>query len=308
MPTSTTAENLSALMETLETVISYGQADLLAMKCSDFLWWLRWYPPEVFDFTMKQELVEDHIKSFENGELLSLLGRLLELFGATQSEGWKRIIRKFVRMGVSYHDFSYRTSSLLDHLFVRCKDPVKSRVAADAWLEILSGSGVDVRDYLQMEMRRHPTKPPLVCWQFPHLDYTRRIIFSLEGTPTVYWDWWVHPREPGSLVCSEFGDLGRIEGDDHFFTSNDWPYGRPYWLTCDQCLLSGHNFYFPVDGSNNVERAKVLKQAEDRFERRMQKRATKQRKAMGVGVGLCRGRGSDRDNERGLRVPGAWID
>lgn len=297
-------------METLETIVSYGQADLLAMNYYDYWRWLLWFPPEAFEFVLDQELVEDHFKSFKNQELLSLLARPLQQFGATQSEGWKRIIKRFVRMGINYHDFSYRTSSPLDWLFLICVDPMKSRAVADAWLEILSSSGVDVRDYLQVEMRQHARKPPLLRRGYPYVDDRRRLVFSLEGTPTVHWEWWVDPREPGSLVCSEFGDLGRLKGDDQFFTPNDWPYSRPYWLTCDQCVLRRHNFYFSVDGSNNVERAKVLKQAEDRFERRMQKRAAKQRKAMGVGVGVGSdsGRNSDRDKERGLRVPGAWID
>ncbi len=287
-------------METLETIVSYGQADLLVMNFSDYWRWLLWFPPKAVEFILNQELVEDHFKNFENGELLSLLGRLLEQFGAVQSEDWKHVIKKFLRMGVNYHAFSYRTSSLLDHLFVRCWDPMNSRAVADEWLEILSRSGVDIRDYLQMEIRRHPMKPPLIVRQYPYVDDRRRLIFSLEGTPTVRWEWWVDPREPGSLVCSEFGDLGRTEGDGDFLTPNEWPYGRPYWVTCDQCVLRKNNFYFSVDGSNNVERAKVLKQANNRFERRMQKRAIKQRKATGLE--------SRRETYRGPRVPGAWIE
>lgn len=287
-------------METLETLVFNGQADLLAMKFSDYRWWLLWFPPKAFEFILNQEQVEDHFKSFENRELLTLLSRLLQQFGATPSEDWKHMIKRFVRMGVNYYNFSYQTSSLLDHLFRRCWDPMKSRAVADEWLEILSNSGVDVHEYLQMEMRRHPRKPRLICRQWPHLDDRRQLVFSLEGTPTVCWEWWVDPREHGSLVCSEFGDLGRTKGDGEFFTPNEWPYSRPYWLTCDQLVAKNSECYFPVDGSNNIKAAKILKQAENRYERRMQKRGIKQRKAMSVNLGS--------DTDRGPKVPGAWID
>lgn len=296
---STTNEELPAFMETLEALVSYGQTNLIAMDSFDYWRWLTFCPPQAFEYLLNQELVEGCIKDFENWERLRLLGKLLEKFGATLGEDWKRLIRRFVSMNVNLYDYADQTLSLIDHCFLVCNDPVKSRFAADEWLEILSSSGVDVRDYLQMEMRRHSMKPPLLC-RGSHMDWRRRLVISLEETPTVYWEWWVDPSEHGSLVCNEFGDLGRIKGDGEFFTPNEWPYSRPYWLTCDQCVLRGYNFYFPVDGSNNIERAKVLKQAENRFERRMQKRGIKQRKAMGVNLGS--------DTNRGPKVPGAWID
>ncbi len=293
-------DELLPLMETLETLVSYGRTDLVAMNYFDYWRWIHFSPPQAFEYLLNQDLVEVCIKDFENRERLTLLGKLLEKFGATRGEDWKRLIRRFVRMDVDLYQAADGQPTPIDCCFSRCWDPTESRAVADEWLEILSSSGINVRDYLQMEMRRHPMKPPLIRWQYRCVDDRRRLIFSLDGTPTVRWEWWVDPREPGSLVCSEFGDLGRTAGDGDFFTPNVWPYGRPYWLTCDQCVSRGHNFYFPGDGSNNFERAKVLKQANNRFERRMQKRAIKQRKAMGLE--------SRRETYRGPRVPGAWIE
>ncbi len=297
---TTENEELPALMETLETMVSYGQTDLVTMSYFDYIGWLQYSPPQVFEYLLNQELVESCIKNLENRERLFLLGKLLEKFGATQSEDWKRLIKRFVRMGVNYYDYSYHTRSLIDHCFLRCRDPIESRVVGDEWLEILSSTGVDVHDYLQMEMRRHPMKPPRIRHQFPYVDDRRRLIFSLEGTPTVYWEWWIDPREPGSLVCSEFIYLCRNDGDSLSYTPNNGPFIRPYWKSCEICVSNDREASFLKDGRNNIERAKIVKQVEARFERRMQKRAIKQRKAMGLE--------SRRETYRGPRVPGAWIE
>lgn len=277
-------KGLPALMETLEIIVSDSRTDLVSMTYLDYIGCLRCSPPQVFEYLLNQELVEICVKDFENWECLYILGMLLEKFGATQSEVWKRLIKKFVRMGVNYYDYSYRTSSLIDHCFLRCRDPIKSRAVADEWLEILSSTGVDLHDYLQMEMTRHPMKPPRIC-QSHYVDDRRRLIFSLEGTPTVHWEWWVHPREPGSLVVSEFGDLGRLMASDNSYSHNEWPYSRPDWL----------DYYQRCEDDS-----KVLKQANNRFERRMQKRAIKQYKAMGLE--------SRKETYSAPRVPGAWIE
>ena len=292
----TTAEDLSALIDTLEVMVIHSEVDFITLGFSDYWLWLRHSSPEAFEFVLNQDLVQSHIESFEDGQILCLLGDLLENFGATPSKVRKRLIKRFVKRAMNiYHanplappHAPMSSASLIDRCFYHCQDPTESRAMADEWLKILSSSGVNIHDYLKTEVNWHTTKPPLIR-RGDHLErYYRRLVFSLEEPPTVQWEWWVNPREPGGLVLGEFREMCRI-GDRgrsaYPRCPSDWPYGRPLWMIY---------YYSVLDENADTVPARTIRLANERFERRMQKKAGGRHKVTAL--------------DRRLRMPGAWIE
>ena len=307
---------LNDIMDTLEVIITYGQADLIAPDPMDYTKCLVYCPPEAFEFILDQDMVEDYIKSWEDREIFFLLGRMLERSNMAPGENWERLMARIMRM--RYNLYKAHDRSLLDFLFAWSENPDRSKLLSDKWLHVLSSSGVDVRDYLETEIKLHPGTPPLTeAVRMGHGRCLRQLIFNLKENPSVYWDWWVDSIEPASLVCIEFKDISYDLIDDFMtpsgswdtvgFRSSDhwingcpyWPFTCPvYWSACDGAgggekpLVKKVRIYYGFE--DEMPREKSAEQITERFERRMRKKAAKQRKAMGFG--------------KNPKIPGGWIE
>lgn len=127
----------------------------------------------------------------------------------------------------------------LDEVFTSTDTPFEVYMAAQRWLGILDSEGYDMRAYLVEEEALHelqnyftlPSKHR--AWK----DNLRQLKFELErDDPLVYWDWWVNPESPASLILEEFkwmnGSCETPEWDRDPWT-NSWPFDRLDPSSCD---------------------------------------------------------------------------
>ncbi len=310
-------EQTHELKETLRALISYGQTDLIAIDCCTYVSWIRCCPPEAFEFVLDQELVEGYIKNFEDLEILSLVEVTVGRYMATPSEIWKRCLKRILGMTLHICDAKFGRHLMLNDLPGFCKDPVESRAVADLWLEAFQSSGADIHNFLLARIGFQSLER-LYCPYCCHC--TCQIVVQLEETPSIYWDWWIDPEHLALLVCDEFKGLCYYQGCDPieayeraggygFRTSHDpsksclfWPYSCPNWCSewqiDEQCWDVSRRvsmkIYLKNGWSGERERKRFIEQVNNRFERRMHKKAAKQRKAMGFG--------------RDPRMPGVWIE
>ena len=60
----------------------------------------------------------------------------------------------------------------------------------------------------------------------------RQLVFEFGDNPRVYWDWWIDPSSPASLVLQEFRHLN-LRHDAYFLRDYHqweiWPICYPYW-------------------------------------------------------------------------------
>ena len=289
------AEQIAAYSDTVKAIVSYGQTDLTAINVHEYAIWICGCRPEAFELVLNQDQVEDYFRNLEDREISNLLASVLTRFGV--DEIWRPIVWRFLGMRLDLHMAEYKTNpgSLLDFLFLKCESPRDSRDVANDWLVVLSYLGVNIHDYLQMEIRLHPGCPPLTRDQYREDSLCKRqLIFSLEGTPSVCWDWWIDPDEPASLLCDEFKVVAhRFRFGLGYENGDQWPYVCPEWLLGEQLgpeTMFGRHLY---PDSLSTKRRKIFRQAKERFARRARKKAAKQHKAMGL--------------DGSFRMPGAWI-
>ena len=72
------AEQLAAVMETLNVIVSCGQTDIASMNTNDYALWANHCHPEAFELGLKQEVAQEHIKNFDDTSFFGLLGTVLE--------------------------------------------------------------------------------------------------------------------------------------------------------------------------------------------------------------------------------------
>jgi hypothetical protein len=167
--------------------------------------------------------------------------------------------------------------------------PVVSRSLGLAWLDILTEMRLDVVEYLRTEYCFHfdPSKSLPMLEEDFHGKYphARRLVVS-EETPSISWDWFIDANRKAFEVLEEFKNFGPGAVD-----IIDWYRGCP--------RLCNWPFFYPrwafIVRFRNKNSAAIAQFAEDRFERRWQKKAMKLARAQGI-------------LQRGPKVPGAWID
>lgn len=205
---------------------------------------------------------------------------------------WSNLVRRIVRQAEDLHCWrvdsifaSDQSLTLLDELFGETSDPIEGAQVSEAWLEILAMEGLDVREYLEVEMRLHEDK-----YTLPHRymkPMKRFLIFNLEQKLTVEWDWWIDPDDPASLLCNEFKHMAcRFDyRDQDGEWVKTWPFVIPKW--------AGHLGWESSYYAENPLWKHMIDLADSRAAHRLAKREMKIARAKGT-------------YSRKL-MPGSWI-
>lgn len=211
-----------------------------------------------------------------------------------QCPQWKSIIFDLIHLGSNLQRGSENGTTILDNLMNEVDTPFESKSLGLAWLDILTELRLDVVGYLRTEYCFHfdPSK------SFPILDAdwrtdfrARRLVVS-EETPAISWDWFIDANGKAFEVLEEFKNFGPGAVDDMAYflrgpeSLANWPFFYPRW---DYYVTEAKFASWDEDVATNAQLA------EDRFERRWQKKAMKLARAQGI-------------LQRGPKVPGAWID
>lgn len=273
---------------TARTLVDLGQTDLLSMHVSTLIWRPK-TPIEVCEYLFEQDMAEVGLIDADHRLGLWLHCLLLNV-NITDNEGCKSVIRRLVVKGAHLHAPCLNRRTPLDSLFMHEKEAWESQYLADQWLGVLFSAGIDLEEYLGAEMQLHPE---------PHLtlDYRgrkRQLIFSLRDPPRVRWEWWIDPKGIASMVLDEYKDTGPVFDIFNVTVKFDqqWPYEYSDWQ--QHALMEDMLRYPRIGNYKNPERSERIKLADERFQRRMQRKAIK--------FGKAERKGMNR------RIPGAWID
>ena len=208
---------------------------------------------------------------------------------------WTNLVRKIIRKAEDLHcsfarfeGASARPFTLLDTLFGSTWVPIEGAQVSEAWLETLATEGLDVREYLKVEMELHKENYPLPYY---HDSIPQRsLVFDIGQKPSVEWDWWIDPDGPASLVCHEFRHMANsynenlIDSDELW--DGTWPFINSEWAL--------HLDWQRHDPAENRWWRHMIDLADSRAARRVAKKEMK----------VARAEGTDRRK----RMPGSWID
>lgn len=289
----------TAIVDTLR-VLSQAQTDFSQNDIRYFAWFY-YGPPSGIEFLLLQHANLTSTEG-EEDEVVSAyaFAKAVTLFGEGYSQ-WESVIRQLIRGGVYIHGrvhkrqiepWYYETlqatkvlGTPLDELFEGTNTPLEARTISKSWIRILVSEGFDILAYLQEEITIH-TAQHLLTWS-NDLDY-RKLIFQLGENPGVWWDWQLHPESGALLVrdpfkslnsMNDFGYVGVWRPDSP--QRDPWPWRYQKWL-----WLAWNLEY------NMVEVSRRRDLAHARATRRVAKRASKMRRALGM--------------KTASQMPGAW--
>lgn len=131
-------------------------------------------PVNVADWMLSRYAVQYELSSSEQEEAFyHPLGTALREYARQEDlAGWESFIRRLIRSGVDVHTAIPRPRRFnpqeypcvlsphgtpLDELFTYLHTPWEAKAAADAWLQILSTEGYDIRACLETEKALHTT-------------------------------------------------------------------------------------------------------------------------------------------------------
>jgi hypothetical protein len=206
---------------------------------------------------------------------------------------WKSIIFDLIDLGSNLQRGSKKGTTILDDLMNGADTPFKSKVLGLAWLDILTELRLDVAEYLRTEHCIHfdPSKSLPMLEGNEETDFRARRLIVSEEPPAISWDWFIDANGKAFEVLEEFKNFGPGAVD-----RVDWYHGCP--MLCNwPFFYSRWDFYWTRASfrTRNEDPPAIVQLAEDRFERRWQKKAMKLARAQGI-------------LQRGPKVPGAWID
>ncbi|PMD61924.1 uncharacterized protein K444DRAFT_642186 [Hyaloscypha bicolor E] len=198
-----------------------------------------------------------------------------------QCPQWKSIIFHLIRLGSNLQRGSKKGITILDDLMNRADTPFESKSFGLAWLDILTELRLDVVEYLRTEYCFYfdPSKSlPMLEGNWSTDFRARRLVVS-EETPSISWDWFIDANGKTFEVLEEFKNFGPSY------------HNVIYWYPTRPELFSNWPFLYPK-WAFDMEEAKVrswdkklaglVQLAEDRFERRWHKKATKLARAQGL--------------------------
>ena len=277
-------------VEAMVRLLILGQEHVEEHDISNFLE-VYWGPPDGIEWLLSTDF---YLKGLDliRGQLLH---RVMGLF-ARDPPLWTNLVRKIVRQAEDLHcphidseDASPIMYTLLDSLFGMTWDPIEGAQVSEAWLEALAMEGVDVREFLKVEMELHGENytPPSQWDNIPQ----RFLVFDIGQKPSVEWDWWIDPDGPASLVCHEFRHMAcsYTEGyllPGYYTWEHAWPFINPEW--------AHHLGWWSPDSAEHRLWRHMIDLADSRAARRVAKREAKIARAEGT--------------YRRKRMPGSWID
>ena len=210
---------------------------------------------------------------------------------------WTKFIQRVVRLSADLHRVHWdhrqsnrdtetlstmqdRRLTLLDELLYLVISPEHGEFVVQAWLDILSTEGHDVRSYLETEMTLHADQD--LTFRCPWRRSSLLMSLDLSDEPRVWLDWLIDPATPGNLVCEEFKCMNHMLRGYRGTWYDGWPFIDFTWF-----ILTNRAFSIP-------EGQHILDTVESRAARRAEKRRNKAARAAGT--------------YRCTRMPGAWIN
>ena len=268
--------------------------------------------PETTDLLLSLYGFSDEINCAD-GLGFSPLDRALCEYGSGRRE-WATLIRRLLRHKVDIHARGFslpdipsywiismrwqiqrthpeRTFTPLDELFLAEHDPIQAGFCAQEWLLMLEEAGYDVNAYLKKEKQLHSSQnflsyPACPSIRFVNHYMPRQLVFEIGDNPNVYWDWWINPSSPASLVLQEFRHMNPYYGDMYFERDDSWtlrwPYDYPHWS----------EIFMPCLPTPKQEWKKRAAQAARRYARQAKRKYP----------------GDFKDNDENSAIPGAWIE
>lgn len=290
-------------------VLSQAQTEFTLSDMEDLTWYYDGPPSGIEFLRLQHTNLAGSSDQDEKEKSAYHLATALSLYGKGSLQ-WENVIRKLVHEGVDIHgqvrcfnnepwdDRDDRSAVLehygtpLDELFRHTDTPFEAQKVSRSWLRILASEGIDVLVYLEEEIALH-TARHLLTWST--CLYFRKLIFQLDENPGVWWDWVIDPSSGAGLVREAFTTLSmnRVDCFDTYVVKylewDTWPWGYPDWCRMpwygSGILELDYDGYCPErKGKNDL--------AKNRAARRMARKASKMRRALGI--------------KRTSRVPGAW--
>jgi hypothetical protein len=255
-------------------------------------------PPDLFDRIVYDCYTKDNIDDSEYAPLAAAVKSFV-WSSPNLRYRWKSIIRHIISLEADLHrgcwraNFRAKGRTILDDLMNDMDGPFESRSVGQAWLDILTESGIDVVKYLRTEYQLHfdPTTALPMTQENINNDFHRRYLIISPETPSISWDWFIDPEGQAYDVLEEFKYFELFNaplGPWPNYANRHWPivYTRWQWFVAQGAFLSAEE---------KEEETIFVHRANDRFKRRCQKKAMKLAKAQGI-------------FHQGPKMPGAWID
>ena len=247
--------------------------------------------PHLFNLIIEKWVTPDNVNDYDFPPILLGLEGLRDDMARGSPEAinhWKLALRKLIRIGadinkVYYYEWDHMTlprviMSMTDH-------PLDSKALGDEWIDVLRGAGVNVSQYLSMELGLQDISFGNFEARFEAWDGPRLRKISVGGRPEISLDWYIAPEGEAFDSLYEFRYFGpglRYHGGLEPAT---WPYSHPFW----------HAYADRVERGWATEvQIRVVKLLEDRLERRQYKKAMKLARIQGL--------------HKGPKIPGSWID
>ena len=299
-------------MDTLRTLIRANQD----FSRTDIERFINLYcgTPEGLELLLKQWCTQWGMDDDRSIEALALATAVSE-YGRGILE-WDYFIRKLLRSGTNIHGnapelfmvhfdggdgvshvWQSPRRTPLHELLIYTATPLEAQTAGDAWLDLLTSEGCDVKAYLDRERSEHEAEEQLIlCHPLRHAFIRthelccipRTLTIQIEGTPRVSWEWQFDPGSPLDLLHREFRlllmSLRQGWNVDSRSWPHNWPFDGPTWI-----------FNYHATNSSVWDEGRwneVESLAEKREHRRAKKKASKARRAL--------------SSKLSVKMPGAW--
>jgi len=211
-------------------------------------------------------------------------------------DNWKMAIGRLINIGADPHDariYSKSTmTTFLDDIIRIGHHVLDSRAIIQEWFDILRRAGVDVVEYLRVEIEIHGGE------SYSFNSGPRGILhveLAIGDNQEVTCDLCFDPESNAFNVLHEFRYYGpwmhhTFEVDDENY---NWPYCYPKWIFNSY----GNPWVNLADGTYGPDPAAgpTARLVKERFERRAYKKAMKLARIQGI-------------IHKGPKIPGAWID
>lgn len=167
--------------------------------------------------------------------------------------------------------------------FMQGHSSVESHLVGEAFLELLTSSGLDVEACIRMELEEHPGGIIEEFYPGPN----RKMIFEKDGShrASLRWEWAVDPNAPGYDVLTEFAVMAL---DMHRNSDMDGPsFGRHSWTKGTESETDLDHIYWPfIDLKSKEAYFKYSEESANplqasRLERRLANKARKERARSG---------------------------
>ena len=206
-------------------------------------------PADVADWMLSQDAVQYELFSSEQeGDLYHPLGTALREYARQEDQaGWESFVRRLIHTGVDLHAPIPRGhlfdpqgypcvlsphGTPLDELFAYTHTPWEAKAAADAWLQILSTEGYDIRAYLEKEEALHATTPAITSPNSYYQRTPKDLIFDLGEYPSVYVEIWIDPESSTFLLRQHLKESHVLRSFYDCVGEDTWPIiypkGSPY--------------------------------------------------------------------------------